>query len=386
MTSPNPLVAPEVDAPVSPWAGVWLAEDVEQILSGVRGGSWVDASIGGASAGMDALALVVDPAGTLLQYGVAWLLEHVKPLSEALDWLAGDPGAIAAQAQTWRNVAGAIDSHVDELIRGVRWDTSEWIGEAGDAYRAWAGNQQQALTALATAARTMAAAVEGAGTLIAGVRVMVRDAIAVVVSRLITYAVEEIFSLGAGTPAVVTQVTALCSAWGDRIAHWLRALLDSLRRLRGLTDQLTEALEAIKKLLRRLADRPAEPKPATLNRVRGRGAGNAQYFRLEAVRAIADKYGIDISGLSISLAPKTRRGRHGLTRPDGSIVLYSPGFKSEEDLARTIFHEKFHHDELASGKPYPTSDEVAEEWEDRAYAREDEWWDNQPIRPEPRKK
>ena len=60
------------------------------------------------SAGLDALALVSDPVGALLQYGIAWLIAHVKPLSEALDWLAGDPAQITAHAQTWRNVAVSL--------------------------------------------------------------------------------------------------------------------------------------------------------------------------------------------------------------------------------------------------------------------------------------
>ena len=44
-------------------------------------------------------------------------------------------------------------------------------------------------------------------------------------------------------------------------------------------------------------------------------------------------------------------------------------------------HEKFHSDELAGGKPYPRTVAEVEQWEDRAYAHEDQWWQNQPIRP-----
>ena len=147
----------------------WIAEDVESILSGVKSGSWIDTTLGAVSAGLDALAFISDPIGSLLQYGVAWIIEHIKPLSEALDWLAGDPGT------------------------------------AADAYRTWTGQQRDAVAALARAAETMAAITEGAGVLVAGVRMMVRDAIAVLVSRLITYATEEVFSLGLATPLVVEQ-------------------------------------------------------------------------------------------------------------------------------------------------------------------------------------
>ena len=245
-------MAGRVNTPVDPWAGVWIAEDIESIMAGVKSGSWVDASIGGVSAGLDALALVSDPIGSLLQYGVAWIIEHVKPLSQALDWLAGDPGQIAGHAQTWRNIAAALRDRADDLGRAVRWDTSEWSGGAAEAYRAWNGQQKNAVGGLASAAETMAAITEGAGMLVAGVRMMVRDAIAVLVSRVIDYAAEEVFSLGLATPLVVEQVSTLCAAWAARIGKWLRDLISSLGRLCGLAGKIGEAIEALKKLLSRL--------------------------------------------------------------------------------------------------------------------------------------
>jgi uncharacterized protein YukE len=251
----NPLVAPSADGPVDPWAGVWIAEDIEAILAGVQNGSWIDTTIGAVSAGLDALAFVSDPIGSLLQYGVAWIIEHVKPLTEALDWLAGDPGQIEAHAQTWRNVAAALRDRSADLDRAVRWDTGEWTGAAADAYRTWTGQQRGAVGGLASAAETMAAITEGAGFLIAGVRVMVRDAIAVLVSRLITYAAEEAFSIGLATVVVLEQVTTLCAAWAARIAKWLRGLISSLGRLHGLAGKIEEAIEALKKLLNRLHGR-----------------------------------------------------------------------------------------------------------------------------------
>ncbi len=378
----NPLVARAVNTPVSPWAGVWIAEDIEAILAGVESGSWVDTTLGAVSAGLDALAFISDPIGGLLQYGVAWIIEHVKPLSEALDWLAGDPGQIAGHAQTWRNVAGSLRDQAAALDRAVRWDTGEWTGRAADTYRTWSGHQRDALGGLAGAAETMAAITEGAGMLIAGVRTMVRDAIAVLVSRLITYAAEAVFSLGLATPLVIEQVSTLCAAWAARIARWLRGLLASLARLHGLSGKVAEAIEALKRLLSR---RSAPDEPA-LSRVKKRGAGPIQLFDLESVQSIAAKYGIDVSGLDISLGDKSLRGVCGRTWPDGSIVLYPAGFRSEEDLARTLAHEKFHHDELAHGKPFPTDNAELDLWEDRAYAHEEEWWNDQPIRPEPRRK
>nr|WP_240942664.1 WXG100 family type VII secretion target [Planosporangium thailandense] len=376
------MVAARVDQPADPWAGVWIAEDIELIGQGVKNGSWIDTGLGVVGAGLDGLAIVSDPVGALLQYGVAWIIEHVKPLTEALDWLAGDPGQIAGHAQTWRNVAASLQTSAEDAARAVRWDVAEWGGTAGPAYRDWAGQQHAALGALGKAAETMAAITEGAGALIAAVRMLVRDAIATCVSRLIVYAAEEAGSLGLATPLVVEQVSTLVASWAGKIARWLKDLLSSLRRLEPVVRKLSEYIDKLKELLSRLRGKPkASQDGTTLQRVRGKGTGPRQPMNMDSVRQIAAKYGIDISRLRIDIN-KSVAGRFGRTRADGSIELCRTAFQSEEDLARTLEHEKFHSDELASGKTYPKDMNEAELWEDRAYAHEDDWWKNQPVRPE----
>ncbi|MET8359197.1 DUF6883 domain-containing protein [Micromonospora sp. NPDC005171] len=258
MTS-NPLVAAAADSPPSAWAGVWICEDIELIAQGVRTGSWIDGSLGVVSAGLDALAFVSDPVGALLQYGIAWLIEHVKPLSEALDWLAGDPAQITAHAQTWRNVSGSLRDEAAELARAVRTDVAAWGGGAGPAYRAWATEQQQAITGLAQGADTMAAITEGAAGLVAAVRLLVRDAVATCVSRIIVYAGELLITGGLAAPLVVEQVTTLVASWGARIARLLRGLLASLRRLIPEMRRLGDLIEKLKQALGRLRKQSPEP-------------------------------------------------------------------------------------------------------------------------------
>ena len=129
----NPIVAPVGSRPGDPWAGIWLAEDVEAIHQGVTSGSWIDSTLGGVGAGLDTLAAVSDPLGTLMQYGLSWLMEHIRPLSEALDWLAGDPAQISAHAQTWRNVAASLRSDVATFGQGAETGVSGWQGTAATA-------------------------------------------------------------------------------------------------------------------------------------------------------------------------------------------------------------------------------------------------------------
>jgi uncharacterized protein YukE len=241
----NPLVATSSGAQPSPWAGVWIAEDFEAIVNGVSSGSWVDSALGSVGAGLDALAFVSDPIGGLLQYGIAWLIEHVKPLSEALDWLAGDPSQIAAHAQTWRNVANELRTEAEELIRTAHWDVPDWTGAAADAYQNHAANRAKAITTLARAGDAMALMTEGAGLLIGTVRLLVRDAVATVVSRLIVYAGELVATAGLATPVVAEQVSTLCASWAARISRWLKGLISSLRRLGELMTRLERGISEL---------------------------------------------------------------------------------------------------------------------------------------------
>jgi len=199
----NPLIAPREDS--TRWfSGVFLAEDVDSLMASFSGGGWIDPAIGGLAAGLDALAFVTDPLGQLVSWGVGWLIEHVKPLSDALDALAGDPDQIAAYARTWTNVAGAIDGARTTLHDGVAGQLTEWIGEAASAYRARSTEYEATLAALVKANTALGEITAGAGLLVATVRMLVRDLIADFVSvlavRLWEWLAEEGLTFGLGTP------------------------------------------------------------------------------------------------------------------------------------------------------------------------------------------
>ncbi|MEV0901747.1 WXG100 family type VII secretion target [Actinoplanes sp. NPDC049802] len=248
--SDGTLVAERVDQPPDHWSGVWIVEDIEMIADGVRNRDWVEGGLGGVSAGLDALALASDPVGVLLQYGVSWIIEHVEPLRETLDQLAGDPAQITAYAQTWRNIAEALEEEAGRLDHAVRGDVAEWGGAAGEAYRATAREQHGTLIALAGASGTMAALTEGAGMLVAGVRELVRDAIATLISRLAVYAAEVAATFGAATPLVVEQVGTTVASWAARIARWVHDLIASLRNLLPKVRRLDDLIEELRSLNR----------------------------------------------------------------------------------------------------------------------------------------
>jgi contact-dependent growth inhibition (CDI) system CdiA-like toxin len=249
MTAPsNPLIADRQDT-TRGWTGIWIAEDIQQIVEGYRSGNWIDESIGGFAASMDALAFVTDPLGTLVSWGVSWLMEQVQPLREALDWLAGDPAQITAYAQTWRNVARATAGAADDVTRAVARDVAQWTGAAADAYRDHAAERCGVLAAAAQAAEAVGEIVEGTGLLVALVRQLVRDLIAEFVSvlavRLWEWLAEEALTLGIATPWVVAQVGALVGKWVAKIGRLLHGLVASLRWLDPVIRRLRELLRRI---------------------------------------------------------------------------------------------------------------------------------------------
>jgi uncharacterized protein YukE len=264
----NPLVA-QAHSSTTWYTGLGLAEDAAQINNGIQNGSWVDGTLGGVGGALDMLGTIIDPLGTLMAWGVGWLMEHVQPLKEALDWLAGQPDEIAAHAATWRNVAAATIATQQRYADAVRTQTAGWAGASGDAYRSHAAWQADALGGIAKASEAISSAVEGAGLLVGLVRGIVRDLIAQFVAtlaaRLPQWLAEAGLTLGIATPLVIGQVAALVAKWVNRIQGFIRALLNSLRRLSGKLDELTGVLDSLKEAFRRLgrSDPTATPSDAT---------------------------------------------------------------------------------------------------------------------------
>ncbi|MET7959029.1 WXG100 family type VII secretion target [Micromonospora zamorensis] len=253
MNQPSPLIAARQDSTTA-FSGVFIAEDIDAVMAGYTSGGWIDVAIGGVATSMDALAFVTDPLGQLVAWGVGWLIEHVKPLSDALDELAGDPDQITAYAQTWRNVAKAAAEAGTNFNAMVGSQIAGWSGVAADAYRRNSDRQVAAMNALTKAADAIAEITTGAGLLVAMVRGLVRDLIAEFVSvlavRLWEWLAEAGLTLGLATPWVITQVTALAGKWIARITRLLDGLIESLRRLAPILRRLEQLIADLKALVR----------------------------------------------------------------------------------------------------------------------------------------
>ncbi|MER6363582.1 RHS repeat-associated core domain-containing protein [Kitasatospora sp. NPDC001527] len=113
----------------------------------------------------------------------------------------------------------------------------------------------------------------------------------------------------------------------------------------------------------------------TLLRTGGKGhwAGRLP-MTMDCVCEVAAKYNIDLDFRIVF--DRNKRGIRGSTAPNQQVTLYSPAFKNEEQLAKTLVHEKYHVDDLRGGMPYPSTYDAQHSFELAAEAHAVQWWDS----------
>ncbi|MGH3757396.1 DUF6531 domain-containing protein [Actinophytocola sp.] len=261
MPEGNPLVAAPVET-TNAATGIGIAESAMDLANGVSDGSWVEAGLGAAGVGLEVLSMVIDPVGTLLSYGVGWIIEHFQPLKEALDWLAGDPPEIRAFSETWANVAEEVSAITQEFLNEVNSGTSGWTGQAADSYRAHGAEVADALSGASSLAGGISTGVAIMGEVVAAVRELVREIIAELVGRLIAWAAEIAASLGFATPVVVAQAVSAITKTINTVSTFIRKLIKTIGNvsplIRNVVTKLDEIIGKLSTLMRG-ADAPSTP-------------------------------------------------------------------------------------------------------------------------------
>ncbi|GAA4876079.1 hypothetical protein [Saccharopolyspora cebuensis] len=280
----NPYVVTEDTLPKDPNAapesitGIGILESFHDVQSLNDESSWVESGLAYGGMAMEAVSMVVDPIGTLLSYGLSWLIEHVEPLKEALDWFAGDPDGVKAYGATWANVSQAVGQAAQQYSQAVEAHTAEWTGAAGDAYRRYAAEKGEALVGASELANTISTVVTVMGEVVSFVREFVRDLVADCISRLITYALEALAPPLVSLSWVVPQAVAFISKTVTKIADVVQKLTKTISNVSPKLGRMVEAFSKVMELLGKL----------------GKKAGEAAGSAISTVGRVADK--IDIPG------------------------------------------------------------------------------------------
>ncbi|GAA4660061.1 MULTISPECIES: RHS repeat-associated core domain-containing protein [Amycolatopsis] len=247
----NPLVAQEQSS-TKAYSGVSILETAFDLDNAIKSGDWAAVALGAVGTALDALSMAMDPFGAILAAGVGWLMEHVGPLKEALDALAGNPDKITAHSETWANVAKELGDIQTELKNAVDADLQSWTGPAADSYRARAADTGNLLEAAEKGADGASSGIKTAGEVVAAVRSLVRDIIAELIGHLISWALQVLFTLGIASAWVVPQVVAAVAKVASKIADLTKRVVKALQALGKLLKQASEMFGNAGKAFRNL--------------------------------------------------------------------------------------------------------------------------------------
>ncbi|MEV0714433.1 hypothetical protein [Asanoa sp. NPDC050611] len=78
-------------------------------------------------------------------------------------------------------------------------------------------------------------------------------------------------------------------------------------------------------------------------------------MRPETAYAVGRRYGIDLDDVHIRVRDH-EVGYFGFTNSRQQVVLARDAFANEQEMARTLYHERYHVGQLRSGTPYPRTD------------------------------
>jgi RHS repeat-associated protein len=257
----NPLVA-DVKSSTTAYSGISLMESAADLKTAIQSGDWASVAMGSVGTALDALSMAMDPFGAILAAGVGWLMEHVGPLKEALNALAGNPDQIQANSETWANIAKELGSVGEDLVSMANNDTSSWTGQAGDAYRQRAADTAALIGTAKEGSEGASSGVKTAGEVVAAVRSLVRDIIAELVGHMISWALQVVFTLGIGLAWVVPEVVAAVAKTASEIAN--------------ITGKLVKALKALVPLLKKAGDLFADAAKALKNIKPGKATPSAK--------------------------------------------------------------------------------------------------------------
>jgi hypothetical protein len=244
----NPLVAEREDS-TQAFSGIQIAESVADTQKAIESGDWAAGVMGAVGTGLDALGMALDPFGAILAAGVGWLMEHVGPVSDALDSLTGDPDEIKSHSETWKNISAELEAINTEMKDLVKADTASWLGEAGDAYRKRSEDTANLIAAAKSAADGAADGIGTAGEVVAAVRTLVRDIIAELVGHLVSWALQVVCTLGIALAWVVPQVVAAVAKVAAQIADITTKLIKAMKALSPLLTKLGDSFGDTKKAL-----------------------------------------------------------------------------------------------------------------------------------------
>ena len=170
---------------------------------------------------LDVAAMLADPIGTLGSSAAAFLIDYLEPLHQELEMLTGSPEQVKALAATWTNLATALQENADTHRQVTEQVLAQWEGPAAESYRKSAEGVVAVIEQCSGACTGAANSLQTAAVVVQVVYEVVKGIISDLVGQLISLVVEELATVGLGTPVVITQACAKIAAKAPKVAKWV---------------------------------------------------------------------------------------------------------------------------------------------------------------------
>lgn len=215
-----------------PWyTGGGALEDIAGIAGAVESKSWLDGGLSGLSLVADTASMFFDPLGTALSWGVAMILDHCDPLRSWLQKLAGNQDDVSAKANTWRNVACALEENAKRMDANVASFTQYSRGQAANSFAESAGGVNALIVGAAQGARVLSQGLEILAGVVEVVYSMVRDAISQIVGTFISAVIQALLTAGLALAKLIPEISVKVSAWVSKLWGHIDSLLSSAGKL-----------------------------------------------------------------------------------------------------------------------------------------------------------
>lgn len=224
------------------------------IASGVQNESWLEGIAGGASMATDIASFIIDPIASMAASAASFLMEYITPLREALDAIAGNPGAVAAQAQTWSNVSGRVSDTTASYSSRVESALTGWEGPAASAYRTFVASYTSLVAGTGTLCTGIGYAMSGASAVVSFIRTIVRDTVADLVGKLISWAIQVAATVGVGASWVVPKAVVTIAQYVEKVRGWITNLTKSIRNLSECVSTLNKCLDDVLPIIKKLRE------------------------------------------------------------------------------------------------------------------------------------
>ena len=228
-----------------PLVGTGMAEDFDSTCRALGDGDWLEAHLHGFGLGLGAAGAVMDPVAAVTAVGMGWAMEHIDPLRQMLDDLAGDPGEVMADSALLERLSDQVGAVAVEIRDASRHHLAQMEGATADACDLFVRRARRDVILVSGALQATSAAMRLAAGAVDGVRTLVRDAISEVVGMVVSAAFVVASTAGLGATVAFAKYLPRISALMLRLGDTLKGLARSFQALRQLLKHANSEIETL---------------------------------------------------------------------------------------------------------------------------------------------